>query len=256
MAAWTCWFQIWMESCCNFFGPKSHKGGPKYFLGDFRWFIGIKITAWTCWFQMWMKSSWMIILGCENYKIVSKNGKIFIIAFFGTFLHFPQPLVNKDQILKLILNQLSVAVMLIPVNPTNSMKFFFQEGSPPLDFFTLKNCGHPWKCAKSKNYKVMIYGLYLTIWEMVHIQFPNFVKFWIPLMNRPWSPFVISKLSYSHVHTCPVPTLNRNSEIYDSSRPLLRILILARCALVAQPGEQGKANGRFAAQRVKEACVR
>ena len=58
---------------------------------------------------------------------MSKNGKIFIIAFFGTFLHFPQPLVNKDQILKLILNQLSVAVMLIPVNPTNSMKFFFKK---------------------------------------------------------------------------------------------------------------------------------
>ena len=35
-----------------------------------------------------------------------------------------------------------------------------------------------------------------------------------------------------------------------------RLFILARCILVARPGEQGSAGGRSAAQRVKEACRR
>ena len=41
-----------------------------------------------------------------------------------------------------------------------------------------------------------------------------------------------------------------------SSRPWLRVLILARCVLVARPGEQGKAVGQSAAQWIKEACFR
>ena len=35
-----------------------------------------------------------------------------------------------------------------------------------------------------------------------------------------------------------------------------RLYILARCILVARPGEQGAADGRSAAQRVKDACRR
>ena len=41
----------------------------------------------------------------------------------------------------------------------------------------------------------------------------------------------------------------------DSSRPWLSVLILARCVLVARPGEQGKAERRSAAQRVKEVLL-
>ena len=40
----------------------------------------------------------------------------------------------------------------------------------------------------------------------------------------------------------------------EEEDPWLCLYILARCVLVARPGEQGTAGGRSAAQRVKEAC--
>ena len=42
----------------------------------------------------------------------------------------------------------------------------------------------------------------------------------------------------------------------QEEKPWLLIYILARCVLVARPGEQGMAGGRSAAQRVKDACWR
>ena len=51
-------------------------------------------------------------------------------------------------------------------------------------------------------------------------------------------------------------TLHDAGQDMADSRPWLRLHILARCVLVARLGEQGKAGGRSAAQRVKEACFR
>ena len=66
----------------------------------------------------------------------------------------------------------------------------------------------------------------------------------------------------THPHHVPHPegSLSRvgadlSCQDPDSSRPWLRVLILARCVLVARPGEQGKAGGRLASQRGKEALL-
>ena len=51
-------------------------------------------------------------------------------------------------------------------------------------------------------------------------------------------------------------TFHAASQSPQEEKPWLLIYILARCVLVARPGEQGTAGGRSAAQRVKNACHR
>ena len=50
------------------------------------------------------------------------------------------------------------------------------------------------------------------------------------------------------------PTFKACSDSPDSEEPWIKLYILARRVLVARPGEQGTAGGRYAAQRVKDTC--